>query len=207
MKIRLISQFILPALFFFVSVTLASRRIINSDTIDIEKGNENAVVINKYSDNVLRHDYEYLRPVPRVQFDNAFRISLTIIFIFEFMKSEKEIYKLLSIFSMLSIPVQLQYYFGYYLKLKASLCLITFEKMEYEHGGYFVSFDRWFLAPFFWITESILLLADDDFKKLQPHLPEKDVIIFIFLIQAFHYCGIIDVISKYLAGPEFDRNK
>lgn len=207
MKIRLFVQMTFLALFLFVSVTFASKRISNSENIDIEIGNENAVVVNKYSNNVLPNDYEYLRPVPKLQFDNAFRISMTIIFIFELMKSEKQFFKLLSIFFMSTIPIQLQYYFGYYLKLKVSLFPLSFEKMEYKHGGHFVAFDRWLLAPLFWITESILLLSDDDFKKLQLHLPERDVMIFVFLIQALHYCGIIDSISEYFTAPNFDRIK
>lgn len=202
-----IEFFLLLASFFLVA--FASRRVINSDDLEYGKEfdlndfepDETDSAVSAVND-MFVNDYEYLRPVPRIQFDNAFRISLTIISIFKFMDSESIIYKLLGISSILTLPIQLQLYFGYCVKLTWPLKL---EKIRYEHGGYFVSFNRWLLTPLLWITESLLLLSEEDYNKL--HLPERKFLIFFFFIQALHYCGIIDLLISCLTGPEFNRNK
>lgn len=197
MKFRLIELFVLLA--SFVLVTFASRRLIDFGDLD----NENNLNLNYYEpDDFDMIMNEYLRPVPKVQLDYASSIGLTIFSITIFMDSESFIFNLLGMALYLTIPFQIQQYFGYGYKFAWPL---KFEKIQYEHGGNFVSFDRWFLAPFLWFTQAIFFIPEEDFKKL--NLPEKNIFYCLFFIQLIHHFGIFDLFIFPFTGSELDKNK
>lgn len=145
-----------------------------------------------------RNDPIYFKQVPIVQFEHALRIHLTILSAFLFAKSTELIYKFLGLVSILSLPIQLMYYFGHYFSIRNC----TFERIQYANSKRYVSFNCWLFTPLSWVTECFLLMSDEEYAKFQPYLPTRNNLTIIFFFQFLHYLGAFD--SLYWAY--FRRN-
>ena len=197
MKFRVFLPFVLSA-FALISFTFAS-----------ETGQDLEIGFNEENDDLILNDFHYedineidskdtdcYHQVPSVQYDNAFRIFITIFCIFKFIEAKEYFYEVLAILSVMTLPVQLQLYFGYYFTYAIDYCPIVLNKIKYCHGGNFVSFNRWLLTPFSWITEILLLLPVKNYQQLQPYLPQRNVLLMIFLVQILHYIGLFDILAS-----------
>lgn len=153
---------------------------------DIETGGSSLSLddfrIEDYNDPIV------FKQVSIVQFEHALRIHLTILCAFLFAKATEPIYKFLGLVSILSLPIQLMYYFGYYFFLRTC----SLERIKYANSKRYVSFNCWLFTPLSWVTECLLLMSDEEYAKFQPYLPTRNNLTIIFFFQFLHYLGVFD---------------
>lgn len=90
-------------------------------------------------------------------------------------------------------------YSGYFWAWDSSNYVPHLRPLRFSRTGRLGTFGQWIITPLSWLNEIIIFQSNESFEFLQNYyyLPDRSVLIIIFLIQLFYFSGFLHPLSYY----------